>query len=110
MVYRKTHGIGHDAVLCAFPVEVIDVGSQVNFKKRLRHVIEIVTAVGAVITIALAVVGFTAASGTVTIIIAKTAAGADVIVSGSAIYNDRVSIAEAVAALHRTISGPGASH
>ena len=80
MVDGKADGIGHDVVGCTFPVEVVDVGPEIKLIQRLCHIIEIVTAGGAVFPIALAVVGLTITPGAVAVIITQSAVCADVVV------------------------------
>ena len=80
MVDGKAHGIGHDVVARAFPIQVVDVGPEVKLIQRLCHIIEIVTAGGAVFPIAFAIVDLTIAPGTVAVIITQSAVSADVVV------------------------------
>ena len=80
MINCKTNGVGHYIVASALTVKVVDIRAQVQLVKSLGDIIEVVTATRAVIPIAFAIVRFAAATGAVTVVIAQSTIGADVVV------------------------------
>ena len=80
MINRKANGVGHYIVGSALTVKVVDIRAQVQFVQGLGNIIEVVTATRAVILAAFAIVGSAAAARTVTIVIAQSTIGADIVV------------------------------
>ena len=80
MVDGEADGVGDHIVFCRLPVQIIDVRAQVHLVHGLGHVVEIVAAVGAVVTAALAVVGTAVTTRAVAVVVLQATAAGDVVV------------------------------